>query len=173
MLRTLAGVMVIGLVQMLLLLNGLRQEWQLLITGAIVLGMIMLQAASRAMKRAVESPAGAVPDPRLRARAAGAIDAGGGRVLSLATAHSVLQSFATLGLVALGLGLTMMLREFDLSVAGMLGLAGCIAVLTGGQNPALGLALALGAGCLGGALQGLIMVWPCGSARWASPSAGC
>jgi ribose/xylose/arabinose/galactoside ABC-type transport system permease subunit len=42
-LRTLAGVMVIGLVQMLLLLHGLRQEWQLLITGLIVLAMIMLQ----------------------------------------------------------------------------------------------------------------------------------
>jgi ribose/xylose/arabinose/galactoside ABC-type transport system permease subunit len=41
--RTLAGVMVIGLVQMLLLLHGLRQEWQLLITGLIVLAMIMLQ----------------------------------------------------------------------------------------------------------------------------------
>jgi ribose/xylose/arabinose/galactoside ABC-type transport system permease subunit len=46
-LRTLAGVLVIGLVQMLLLLNGLRQEWQLLITGLIVLGMIMLHTASR------------------------------------------------------------------------------------------------------------------------------
>lgn len=37
-LRTLAGVMVIGLVQMLLL-HGLRQEWQLLITGLIVLAI--------------------------------------------------------------------------------------------------------------------------------------
>jgi ribose/xylose/arabinose/galactoside ABC-type transport system permease subunit len=46
-LRTLAGVLVIGVVQMLLLLNGLRQEWQLLITGAIVLAMILLQATAK------------------------------------------------------------------------------------------------------------------------------
>ncbi len=39
-----------------------------------------------------------------------------------------MQLFATLGLVALGLGLSMLVREFDLSVAGMVGLAGCIAV---------------------------------------------
>jgi ribose/xylose/arabinose/galactoside ABC-type transport system permease subunit len=87
-----------------------------------------------------------------------ALDAGQGRVLELATAYSTLQTFATLGLVALGLGLSMMIREFDLSVAGMLGMAGCIAVLTGAESPLLGLALALAAGLAGGVVQGLIMV---------------
>ena len=87
------------------------------------------------------------------------LDFGQGRVLSTATAFSALQTFATLGLVALGLGLTMMIREFDLSVAGMVGMAGCVAVMTGGEEPLLGLLLALVIGLGAGAVQGLIMVW--------------
>ena len=58
-----------------------------------------------------------------------AVDGGHGRFLSAATAYSTLQTFATISLVTLGLGLTMMIREFDLSVVGMYGMAGCIAVL--------------------------------------------
>jgi len=87
------------------------------------------------------------------------LDSGQGRVLSGATAFSALQTFATLGLVALGLGLSMMIREFDLSVAGMVGMAGCIAVMTGAEEPLLGLLLALVIGLTAGVLQGLIMVW--------------
>jgi len=64
-----------------------------------------------------------------------ALDAGQGAFLSAATAYSTLQIFATVSLVTLGLGLTMMIREFDLSVVGMYGMAGCIAVLTGTQHP--------------------------------------
>lgn len=88
-----------------------------------------------------------------------AADLGAGRFLSGATGFSVLQLFATLGPVAIGLGLTMMIREYDISVAGMFGLAGCVAVLTGGESPALGIAAALAVGLLGGAVQALIMVW--------------
>ena len=84
---------------------------------------------------------------------------GSSRFLSLATVFSVMQLFATLGLVALGLGLSMLIREFDISVAGMVSLAGCIGVLTGGANPWLGLACGVAAGLAGGAVQGLIMVW--------------
>jgi ribose/xylose/arabinose/galactoside ABC-type transport system permease subunit len=40
--RTLAGVMIIGIVQVVLLLQGFRQEWQDLITGIIVLAVIIL-----------------------------------------------------------------------------------------------------------------------------------
>jgi ribose/xylose/arabinose/galactoside ABC-type transport system permease subunit len=85
------------------------------------------------------------------------MDRGTGYFLSLGTVFSVMQLFATLGLVALGLGLSMLVREFDLSVAGMVGLAGCIAVMTGVENPWLGVVLGVGAGILSGALQGLIM----------------
>ncbi len=44
-LRTLAGAMIIAIVQALLLLLGLRQEWQYLITGLIVLAVIVLHTS--------------------------------------------------------------------------------------------------------------------------------
>jgi ribose/xylose/arabinose/galactoside ABC-type transport system permease subunit len=87
----------------------------------------------------------------------GLFDRGTGYFFSVGTIFSVMQLFATLGLVALGLGLSMLIREFDLSVSGMVGLAGCIAVLTGAGNPWLGAALGVGAGLFGGVIQGLIM----------------
>ena len=70
----------------------------------------------------------------------GIMDRGHGYFFSVGTIFSVMQLFATFGLVALGLGLSMLVREFDLSVAGMVGLAGCIAVMTGVENPWLGVA---------------------------------
>ena len=85
-------------------------------------------------------------------------DWGHGRFLSDATAFSTFEIFATIGPVALGLGLTMMIREFDLSVIGMFSMAGCIAVLTGTLSPWFGLALALAAGLAAGVVQGLIIV---------------
>jgi ribose transport system permease protein len=87
------------------------------------------------------------------------IDRGTGYFFSLGTIFSVMQLFATLGLVALGLGLSMLVREFDLSVAGMVGLAGAIAVMTGVTNPWLGVFLGVGAGVASGLLQGTIMIW--------------
>ena len=42
-LRTLAGAMIIGVIQVVLVLQGLRTEWQYLIAGLIVLGVIALQ----------------------------------------------------------------------------------------------------------------------------------
>ncbi len=86
-------------------------------------------------------------------------DAGQGRFLNRATAFSVLQQFATLGPVALALGLSMIVREFDLSVGGMLSLAGCLAVMTGADVPLLGVAIAVCAGFMAGLIQGGIMVW--------------
>ncbi len=85
------------------------------------------------------------------------IDRGTGFFLSVGTIFSVMQLFATFGLVALGLGLSILIREFDLSVAGIVGLAGCIAVMTGAGNPWLGLLLGVGAGLVSGMVQGLIM----------------
>jgi ribose/xylose/arabinose/galactoside ABC-type transport system permease subunit len=60
--------------------------------------------------------------------------------------------------VTLGLGLTMMIREFDLSVVGMYGMAGCIAVITGTHHPWLGLWLGLSVGVIAGIMQGFIIV---------------
>ena len=85
------------------------------------------------------------------------VDAGQGRIWTTGTTFSALETFATSGLVALGLGLTIMIREFDLSVVGMFSMAGCIAVLTGGASPMTGVALAVLAGIVAGVLQGLII----------------
>jgi ribose/xylose/arabinose/galactoside ABC-type transport system permease subunit len=85
------------------------------------------------------------------------MDRGTGYFFSIGTIFSVMQLFATFGLVALGLGLSILIREFDLSVAGIVGLAGCLAVLTGAENPWLGLLVGVGAGMVSGLLQGLIM----------------
>jgi ribose/xylose/arabinose/galactoside ABC-type transport system permease subunit len=51
------------------------------------------------------------------------------------------------------------MREFDLSVVGVFSVAGCIAVLTGGNNPWLGLAIALAVGVACGLVQGCLIVW--------------
>src|SRR5262244_4416113 len=85
------------------------------------------------------------------------MDRGAGYFFSLGTVFSIMQLFATFGLVALGLGLSMLVREFDLSVAGIVGLAGCIAVMTGVSNPWLGVLFGVGAGVVSGVIQGLIM----------------
>ncbi len=87
-----------------------------------------------------------------------AADAGHGRFLSAATPFSTLQTFANGGMVALGLGLAMMIREFDLSVVGLFGLAGCVAVLTGQTDPWIGIGCAVAIGLAAGVVQGLIIV---------------
>jgi ribose/xylose/arabinose/galactoside ABC-type transport system permease subunit len=85
------------------------------------------------------------------------MDRGTGFFFSVGTVFSVMQLFATFGLVALGLGLSILIREFDLSVAGIVGLAGCVAVMTGATNPWLGLVAGVGAGLISGVVQGVIM----------------
>jgi ribose/xylose/arabinose/galactoside ABC-type transport system permease subunit len=44
-LRTLAGALIIGVIQVVLVLQGLRTEWQYLIAGLVVLGVITLQTS--------------------------------------------------------------------------------------------------------------------------------
>lgn len=85
-------------------------------------------------------------------------DWGQGRVLSVGSAFSVLQQFATVGPTALAIGLTIIAREFDLSVAGMTSFAGCVAVLCGVQDPFLGILAASAVGLCVGAAQGLLTV---------------
>jgi ribose/xylose/arabinose/galactoside ABC-type transport system permease subunit len=87
------------------------------------------------------------------------IDGGRGRFFTASTVFSILQEFATIGPIALGLGLTMIMREFDISVGGMMSFSGCIAVLTGARSPELGVALAVLFGFIWGLFQGAVMVW--------------
>ncbi|MBL1240844.1 MAG: ABC transporter permease [OCS116 cluster bacterium] len=83
---------------------------------------------------------------------------GGERVFTASTLFSVFQQFATLGPVSLALGMTMIVRHFDISVAGVMGLAGCVAVLLGAESPLFGIAAAMCLGLVSGAVQGTIIV---------------
>jgi ribose/xylose/arabinose/galactoside ABC-type transport system permease subunit len=80
-----------------------------------------------------------------------------GHQLSDFDVFNTLQGFASLGLIALALGLTIMAGEFDVSVLGMQALGGVLAVKAGADSGLLGV-LAATAGCAFlGAVQGGIM----------------
>lgn len=83
---------------------------------------------------------------------------GNADILARSSVFSVFQHFATVGLIALAVGLTMMMREFDISVAGMMSLGGCIAVLAGNEGAAIGLSAAIATGLAGGLVQGALIV---------------
>jgi ribose/xylose/arabinose/galactoside ABC-type transport system permease subunit len=74
--------------------------------------------------------------------------------LSTFDVYNALQGFAQLGLLALGLGITMIAGEFDLSVVGTYALGGMLAVETGQSSPVLGIVVAVAAGTAIGAAQG-------------------
>jgi ribose/xylose/arabinose/galactoside ABC-type transport system permease subunit len=71
-----------------------------------------------------------------------------------ANVYDIFQNFASYGLVALALGITIIAGEFDLSVSSMYLLGGMVAVLTGASSPWLGILAALGTAVLVGAVQG-------------------
>jgi len=71
-----------------------------------------------------------------------------------ANVYDIFQNFASYGLVALALGITIIAGEFDLSVSSMYLLGGMVAVLTGAGSPLLGIAAALGTAILVGLVQG-------------------
>jgi len=77
-----------------------------------------------------------------------------GRALTTFDVFNTFQGLAQLGLLTLGLGLTMIAGEFDLSVAGTYALGGMLAVQTGQSSAVLGVVLAAGAGAAIGAVQG-------------------
>ena len=52
-----------------------------------------------------------------------------------ANVYDIFQNFASYGLVALALGITIIAGEFDLSVSSMYLLGGMVAVLTGAARP--------------------------------------
>lgn len=64
------------------------------------------------------------------------------------------QGLAQLGLVTLGLGVTMIAGEFDLSVVGTYTVGGMLAVQTGQSSAVLGVVIAVAAGAAIGATQG-------------------
>ncbi|MCA0921441.1 ABC transporter permease [Pseudooceanicola nanhaiensis] len=66
------------------------------------------------------------------------------------------ETFALLGLVALGLALTMLAGEFDLSGGAMVAVAGLIMLKCGTESALFGLLAALGFGALVGLFNGLV-----------------
>lgn len=79
--------------------------------------------------------------------------------LTSANLYDIFQNFANAALLALALGITMIAGEFDLSVAATFGLGGVVAVETGAHNPWLGVAVAVAAGLMAGALQGSVVTF--------------
>ncbi|AZP14801.1 ABC transporter permease [Streptomyces aquilus] len=80
----------------------------------------------------------------------------GGPPLAFDT-FNALQFFARLAPLVLGLGLTMFAGEFDLSIVGTYALGGMLAVQYGGTHWATGIAVALAAGAVIGAVQGALV----------------
>jgi ribose transport system permease protein len=77
-----------------------------------------------------------------------------GHALSSFDLFNTFQGLTQLGLLTLGLGLTMVAGEFDLSVVGTYALGGMIAVRAGQSVPVLGVLAAAAAGAAIGAGQG-------------------
>jgi ribose transport system permease protein len=77
-----------------------------------------------------------------------------GSTVRTANVYDILQNFASYGLVALALGITIMAGEFDLSVSSMYLLGGMVAVLTGSGSPLVGVLAALGTAIIVGCIQG-------------------
>lgn len=74
--------------------------------------------------------------------------------LTTFSVFNTFQNAATLGLVALAVGLTVMAGEFDLSTIAVFTLGGLLAVKFGEASPFFGVAVAVGAGMALGAVQG-------------------
>jgi ribose/xylose/arabinose/galactoside ABC-type transport system permease subunit len=74
-----------------------------------------------------------------------------------ASVYSVLEGFSLVGLVALGLAVTLVAGEFDLSVGSMTALAAIITVLMSGTGLIGCLLIATACGVAFGALQGIVI----------------
>jgi ribose transport system permease protein len=79
------------------------------------------------------------------------------RQVSTFNIYDALQLWSAYGLVALGVGLTMIVGEFDFSVLGVFALCPMIAVMLGEYNLFLGLGAALALAALVGLVQGAIV----------------
>lgn len=71
--------------------------------------------------------------------------------------YALMQSFALLGMVALGLSLTMIAGEFDLSVGSMVAVGGLITLVIGADNLVLGMAAALTFAVLVGLVNAIVV----------------
>lgn len=79
--------------------------------------------------------------------------------LSLANLYAIMQSFAFLGMLSLGLSLTMIAGEFDLSVAAMATVAGLITIKLTGIGAAGAVICAVAFGMAVGSLNAALLPW--------------
>lgn len=80
-----------------------------------------------------------------------------GKSVTSFNVYNALQNWAAVGLLALGVGLTMIAGEFDIGALGIYAISGMIAVKVGENGALLGIVAALAAGVLIGAVQGTII----------------
>jgi len=71
--------------------------------------------------------------------------------------YALMQSFALLGMVALGLSLTMIAGEFDLSVGSMVAVSGLITLVFGADNLVYGMVAAIAFAVLVGLLNAVVI----------------
>ena len=78
---------------------------------------------------------------------------------SQANLYAIFQAFAFLGIIALGLSVTMVAGEFDLSVAAISTVAGLITVKFGGDSALLGILYAVIFGVVVGVANAALLPW--------------
>jgi ribose transport system permease protein len=81
-----------------------------------------------------------------------------GKTITLATGYVMLEYAATIGPLALGLGVALIAGQFDTSVGAMFGFGGIVAVMAGASSWELGLATALAVGALVGIVYGTLVL---------------
>lgn len=83
----------------------------------------------------------------------------GNHFLSPPNLYALMQSFAYLGIVALGLSVTMIAGEFDLSVAATATVAGLVTIKMGDSSAVLGLSCAITFGVAVGLANSVLLPW--------------
>ncbi|KVD46805.1 ABC transporter permease [Burkholderia sp. ABCPW 11] len=76
--------------------------------------------------------------------------------LAVGNVYALMQAFALLGLVTLGISMTMVAGEFDLSVGAVSAVAGLVLVKTGEAHAILGVVLAITTGIMIGVVNGAL-----------------
>jgi ribose transport system permease protein len=82
-----------------------------------------------------------------------------GQSVRLSNGYDILENLADVGWLSMGVGLSMLVGEFDVSVPAMYGLGGIVAVQFGQHNPFLGIVAAIVVGLATGLIQGGIIAW--------------
>ena len=158
--RSAAGAVLIAVISNVMVLNDFSTGGRLAVQGAVVVVVVVRSISCDGARR----PA----DASVRLRRARSYAAAGHRprrhldhhrddhrtFRGEASVYSVLEGFPLLGLVALGLAITIIAGELDLSVGSMAALAGVMAVKTSEAGLVGAVLIAVAVGIVIGSLQG-------------------